>query len=132
MIYLLFRPNDLLLFKWVDFLGLKEIIETFREFAYPLKSNLPDWFIYSLPNGLWLYSLVVSILTIWGHKITQNNIAWIFLAFLVGFGAEFGQLLGIIQGTFDIYDLLTIIFFGIIALAQTINLPISKFKTLKK
>lgn len=132
IIYLLFRPTDLLLFNWVEFLGLKELIEIFREFAFPLNSNFPDWIIYSLPNGLWLYSLIISILTIWRYKINQNSIVWIFLAFLVGIGAEFGQLLGIIQGTFDINDLLIIIFFGIVALAQSINFSIFKFKTLSK
>lgn len=77
-----------------------------RKLTYEWGSKLPNWLLYSVPDGMWIFSYVTLILAIWKNCITRENIFWLIVIPLVAVLSEFGQMAGIIPGTFDIIDVL--------------------------
>jgi hypothetical protein len=70
-----------------------------------------------LPDGLWAYAFLSSILLIWDRAI---NIAWIIAAFLLAIGYEGAQYEHLIPGTGDIFDVIT--YFLFFSVALTLNM----------
>jgi hypothetical protein len=105
LIYILWRSDTLTMFVWFERLGIMPFIESLRYQAEWMSTFLPNWFIYSLPNALWLFSGLLIFNQIWGHKPSLDRRFWAIGFLLIGIGAEFGQLLGIIPGVFDWQDL---------------------------
>lgn len=105
-IYLFFRTNTLLVFKWANFFGLLEIIGVIRSYTLQLVNIIPDFILYSLPDGIWVYSATIMFLILW-HKCTNNwyKISWILLPLLCSMIAEILQYFSIIEGTFCIVDI---------------------------
>ena len=66
-LYLLFRPKTLLMFKWVDSLGLSEYLDLLRDMVSDITLNHIT--LYSLPDGLWLASYIIVVNTI----VSKNN-----------------------------------------------------------
>ncbi len=104
MIYVLYRPESLLLFRVTDSLGMTPLIDIVR--SNTSKVMLPSFMINSLPAGLWTasYLLMMYITT----KFHTRRIR-LMLALPLPISAivlEFMQLLGWCPGTFDIYDLI--------------------------
>ena len=106
LVYISFRQDTLKMFSWFDRVNLSEVISELRLFTLPLTDHLPNWFLYSLPDGLWLFSYLSVLLVVWDNKISKQNIHWLLLVPAVAVFSEIGQLLGIVPGTFDIFDLL--------------------------
>ena len=70
-----------------------------------------------LPDGLWAYAFLSSILLIWDRAI---NMAWTAVAFLLAIGYEAAQYGHLIPGTGDIFDVMTyFLFFGIALMLNT-------------
>lgn len=113
-IYLLFRSKTLLMFKWADSLRVKENILYIRQQFTSFQ--IPEIFIYTLPDGLWSLSYILFIEALWfGEKKS-----WIFASIVptIGFLSELFQFWGLLQGTFDIWDAVFyitpfIIFYGV-------------------
>ena len=59
-IYLLFREKSLLMFDWLDIYFSFIDIEALRNSIKDLRPFLPEWFLYSLPDGLWVFPLSLS------------------------------------------------------------------------
>lgn len=108
MIYILFRPETLLMFDWFEKAGLLHFIQGLRA-SFKGKLILPQWFIYNLPDALWIFSFTNLMLLIWQLKLTKDSIFWILLAPTIGVLSELGQANGIIAGTFDPKDLFFIL-----------------------
>lgn len=106
MLYLSFRSDTLVMFSWLDKINLLEPISELRLITLPFLDNLPNWFLYSLPDGLWLFSYLCVLLVIWDNRISKQNIQWFLLVPLLAMFSEIGQIFGIVPGTFDIIDLL--------------------------
>lgn len=102
LIYLGFRDKSLTMFNWVNHIGLNDAISSFRQECSVYKLEIPNWVVYSLPDGLWTYSFTSSICLIWEKK---NKIYWMFFPFIIGVGLEVLQFFNIVSGTFDIVDL---------------------------
>lgn len=100
-IYLIFRSEQLIMFKCLDYIGFTNHINNLREAINPIKYYMPNWILYSLPDGLWTYAFT-SALIIFGDK----NIAWLVLPFALSVGIEFLQYLGLFKGTYDPLDML--------------------------
>lgn len=102
MVYLLFRPSWLLVFDWLEVIGIRWMIDLFR-FS---ESILPEWVEYSLPDGLWVYSYTLCIGCIWNFNIKK---CWPYLAvlFAVVLTDEFLQKYHLVPGTYDFFDLLS-------------------------
>ena len=98
MIYVFFRPESIMMFKWFPFLYVV------HKQAYVFRTvNLPDILVYSIPDGLWLFSYILLIGVIWNF----NYHRCIFLTMLLPVYAishELLQLYHLVPGYFDILD----------------------------
>lgn len=106
LIYIAFRCESLIVFSWLDKLYLKKAVYQLRFYIETLNVTLPNWFLFSLPDGLWVFSYVSFILFIWGNKLNPQNIFWIFSIPFIAIILEFGQYFKIIPGTYDLNDLI--------------------------
>lgn len=103
-IYLLFRPQNLLMFKIIDGLGVMSNVVSLR--MYINHNCFPDFIIYSLPAGLWTASyLMMMYLTTKGYTRKSRLMLALPLP-ITTIVLEFMQLLGLCIGTFDVYDLI--------------------------
>ena len=106
-IYLGWRSNDLLVFRWIDAVGLSDWI-------YRPQGTLPEVVLYSLPDGCWVYATTSWMLIIWGRVV-----AWVYVGLILAVGAEVGQWAGFVPGTYDSLDML--FYIGGFALARVLN-----------
>ena len=105
LIYILFRQDTLKMFSWFDNINVSAAISELRLCTVPLSGHFPNWFLYSLPDGLWLFSYLSVLLAVWDNVISKHNIHWLLLVPMVAIFSEIGQLFEIVPGTFDILDL---------------------------
>lgn len=103
-IYLLFRPKTLLMFKWVESLGLNEYIDRLRDMVSGITLNHIT--LYSLPDGLWLASYIIVVNTIVSKDNKVNLLFWSFLLPAIAVTFELLQIPGVIPGVFDVFDLI--------------------------
>ncbi len=104
MIYLLYRPESLLVFKIVDALGLSHVIDNLRlSFSGFL---LPPIFINSFPSGLWTASYLMMMYASTKFHIRRIRLMLALPLPIMAIVLEFMQLLEWCPGTFDIYDLI--------------------------
>jgi len=109
IIYLLWRPQTLVMFSWCKKLGVYGIVQQMRVALDFLKDILPVWFIYSLPQALWCFSGLCCIHAIWNRKAGERF--WIAVVFLFCLSVEVLQMFHVVSGSFDTVDLLFIIVF---------------------
>lgn len=123
-IYLFFRMDGLIMFKWLE--NHNNLILKLRKSIPIHHDSLPNWFLYSLPDGLWLFSYVSLVLLIWKNRITWESSFWIIVIPILIVFAEIGQLCNIVPGTFDLVD---IAFYLLGAILPIIILKIIQLKT---
>ena len=116
LIYILFRASSLKVFTWLDAIGIHILNSTIRKSALAISPSLPQWVLLSLPDGLWLFSYVSLMLYIWKNSITVQNLFWITVVPAIAIASEIAQYFGLLQGTFDLMDLLLYILGGILPL----------------
>lgn len=101
-IYLVFRPSDIIAFRFIDRAGLSGTIESLRALTSGI--NLPSMVIYSIPDGLWLISYMFiadSLLPaspakpLWILALPGNAVA-----------SELAQFWHLLPGVFDFRDLM--------------------------
>ena len=102
MLYLGYRSQELLMFRWANYLGLSRIVNSWRKFCF--QYPLPEWCYYALPDGLWLLSYILLINIIWNSH-TWKSIIWIYALLAIAITSELLQLLNPYFGTFDIMDI---------------------------
>lgn len=110
LIYLSFRSDTLKMFQWIDNSSFGTMIENLRNTTITFRQHLPNWFLFSLPDGLWIFSYISTMMFIWNYELKKSSIIWILLVPFIGFLSEFGQLLKFVSGTFDKIDVLFYIF----------------------
>lgn len=111
--YLLFRTPSLLAFRWVETVGLSDQLMAIR--GHVSSVRLPNWFLYSLPDGIWVYATTSWMAIIWQGK---KSWAWITIAVLLAVGSEIGQAFGIVPGTYQHLDVLFYVGAFVLALLQ--------------
>jgi hypothetical protein len=98
MIYVFFRPESIMMFNWFPLLGVvHKQVNVFRTI------HIPDFLVYSIPDGLWLFSYILLIGVIWNF----NYHRCMFLIMLLPIYAithEILQLYHLVPGYFDILD----------------------------
>lgn len=117
LIYLLFRSPDLLVFDWAEQVGLAAPLSSVRDFTLPARSVLPSWFVFSVPDGLWVYGLTAAMALIWGGHISVDALPWLASGLVLGGGGELGQMPGLVPGTFDLVDLVMVVGAFVLALS---------------
>ena len=111
-IYIFLRSSDLVFFQWFQAIGLDHWFNSARYSAHYMNVIIPEWIIYSLPNGLWAFAYALLISGIWSGSKSWLRYIWISSIPVLVIGFELLQLAGIIRGTFCMQDL----FFGITGL----------------
>ncbi len=102
LIYLGLRPKETLIYQIFDSFGGGQFLLWFRN-LFTL-SSFPEWFIYSLPGGLWLLSFQNSIT--WFNNFSGRKLFLsIIFSLSVGVGLEVFQFLNITDGRFDWVDI---------------------------
>ncbi len=116
-IYLLFRKDTLLVFSWIEYIGASEIVFFIRDNIFFIRKYIPDFILYSLPDGIWVYSGTVAFIIIW-KKSTKNVffVFWVFLPFSCAVVMEIFQLFRIVNGTFCSVDIIFYILLFCLAL----------------
>ena len=103
LIYFGFRPEKLAMFTWAEWLGLRDVIQTYRSVCSTVV--LPEWIKYSLPDGLWTISYLLLLDSIWMDSRNRMFMLFALIMPLIAIVLEFFQLFGLLTGTFDIVDL---------------------------
>lgn len=129
MIYLLFRSKSLNIYQWSVAFGLSNIIDSFR---YAIQNwSVAGWIRYSLPDGLYNAAYILLMDAIWYDDNNLKKFVIILIVPLITICSELFQYIGLIKGTFDVYDLICYIIPLMIYIINSIyNLPkFNKFKT---
>ena len=108
LIYLLFRSRKLFYYQIVELMNLDSHVGSIRKVVWVYRKHIHNWVIYSLPDGLWLFSMGVSILhNRVFYKKAQNIFNIIFFTMI---GIEVFQGIygghGTFIGTFDGADVI--------------------------
>jgi hypothetical protein len=103
MIYLLLRPDYLLMFSWLEFFGVGKMVDLLRSESMVFHRALPNWVIYSLPQGLWAFSGVLYFDSVWKRPEAGHRV-WILTFVVTALWAEVGQYMGYLPGHFGVYD----------------------------
>ena len=104
-IYLFLRPAEPLFFQWIKWAGFESRVFSLRQYTLPFSSVLPEWFIYSLPNGLWAFAYSILILSVWKNNNSRIKYFWYSTIPVLIFGVEIFQFSGILPGTFCLVDI---------------------------
>lgn len=94
-IYLAFRSESLLAFQWLDQFGIDV-----RSIRWETTTPFNHFIRYCLPDGLWVYAGTAWMLMIW-----KKTNAWVMSFAVLMVVAEFGQLAGLVPGTYDPLDI---------------------------
>jgi len=105
IIYILFRTSEPAFFNWISAVGLDGWLNFARNSSLSVSPFLPEWIVYSLPNGLWAFAYALLITTIWSDSKFWLKYFWMASIPLLVLGFEILQLTGIIPGTFCIQDI---------------------------
>lgn len=115
-LYLKFRSETLLMFKWVENLGLDFIVSSIRRSFEGLNLYLMNYFVFSAPYGLWVISFCCFIGAIWHKDSSVSAIIWRLFVPVIAISSEILQFVGFLPGTYDINDLLVLFVSTIIGL----------------
>lgn len=113
------------MFKWLELLSLTDIVISLREYLSPTREFIPDWVVFSSPDGLWVYSFSSSFILIWNEDFAMAK-PWLIIPLFVGAFAEIFQYFKILPGTFDLID------FFVCITASILSIYFVKRKILKK
>jgi len=121
-------PISIGLFIYMFYRGIP-IIDPTGVFFPIFNNNLPEWLLYNLPDGLWLYSLLFCISHIWLYDNSVYHFSWLLLTVTLCFTLEFFQQWEIIQGTFDWNDIISYI---IVTSLHALHIFAKKYFKLRK
>jgi hypothetical protein len=115
-IYLLFRSQSMLMFRWVEVFGLSEALAIARFNLAPLKAFLPHWVLFSAPFALWVFSYLLVTKAIWLRTSSSAKHLWCWSVPVGSVVVECGQLTTYVPGSFDSIDVLTILIVTLVTL----------------
>ena len=95
-----------MVFSWLRYLSVGEIVMNIRDALPIYAKNIPNWIIFSLPAGLWTYSLTYSMFWVWDGSHSKQKYFWVSLGLMLSIGGELGQYLHVVPGVFDLKDVL--------------------------
>jgi hypothetical protein len=105
LLYLFARPRGIVVFEWLEAMGLGATVQEGRDRLAPIARTLPAWVRFSLPDGLWAYAFARAVSLTWNDQRSVHSLPWLLLVVASTLGAELGQALGLVPGTFDGVDL---------------------------
>lgn len=106
LVYILYRPLTLCMFKPLEQMGLLDDVRALRSAHWlPPIETVPEWVVYSLPDGMWLLSYMFAMEFIWNNDSKHIRLFFIWAMPVAIIAHEFCQLMGLASGTWDILDL---------------------------
>ena len=92
------------------FMGTKVFYQINDFIPIDLQKWLPDmaeneFFLYNLPDLLWMYALLLMVPLIWGFRFSKEMVFWVTSVVFLGFGFELLQYGDLVPGTFDWMDM---------------------------
>ena len=105
MIYVLWRPDTIRFLGWFDLIGIDFPLAIIRGYSMLVYAHIPEWIIFSLPNGFWAFSYAFTITFIWWGSDSLAGYMWLGSIPVVSLGYETMQYAGVIQGVFCYQDL---------------------------
>ena len=106
-IYICFRPLNLLMFDWATGFGLQDTITHIRSSTQVYQSLISDFILFSLPTMLWTFSFTYAVSVIWRGGDNKNaRVFFLCMVLLVSIFGEVAQSINLIQGTYDLLDLI--------------------------
>jgi len=112
LIYVFFRGRNLVFMTYIELVSNLSLT-SLSYYTDPIKTKLYDWVIYSLPDGLWVYSFTSSIMLM--KLDSKVRIYIIHMPLLLAVTFEMFQLLDMYKGTFDPIDLLFFVLFFLLS-----------------
>ena len=79
LIYMLFRSTTLKMFSWYEIIGLGGITNFLRANTFQYSNQIPEWVLFSLPDGLWIFSYVSLMFAIWQNSVSNKNILYAYV-----------------------------------------------------
>jgi hypothetical protein len=110
LIYSFFRNASLYVFEWYSSLGLISLVKSIRFYTNSTVYLFPNWFLYSLPDFMWVYAGTSYFLSIWSNAKNLSSLFWINICLILAVGAEILQSYNLIEGTFDQIDIIMYFF----------------------
>lgn len=104
LIYLLWRSDSLVVFRWLDVIGLSDFVTEVRENVGISATDLPEWIRFSMPDGLWVFAATTALGAVWLEDWRVESTLWIALPLALACLVEIGQATGHIDGTFSAID----------------------------
>ena len=105
VIYILIRPSEVIFARIISnnpfTIRLKEISKNFLW----QNNEVPEWILYSLPDGMWAFAYSLLITSIWSGHSSKANFFWILSIPCLTIGFEVFQLFGLLPGTFCLTDM---------------------------
>ena len=103
LIYVAFRSTSLRMFGWFDYLGLNDCVMAVRRSLCGV--HVSAFLRYCVPDALWTLSYILFMDAIWNADV-KKQVAICSLIPIVGSISEILQYFHVVNGTFDIVDLL--------------------------
>ena len=100
--YIIARPETLLMFRWIDAIGLHDRVAALRHSTRELSLTGP--LIFSAPFALWLLSYLLCIRIIWSDHSSKARHFWFWMVPCVSLLSELLQAVNLCPGTFDKND----------------------------
>lgn len=104
LIYLLWRVDTLVAFRWLSMIHMSEIIVAARGLVGSWAPHFPEWFLYNLPDGLWVFAATNAMAAIWLHDRHAGARLWVLLPAILALLSEGGQYTNHLPGTFCVGD----------------------------
>ena len=104
LVYMLFRPQNLLMFNVLDKIGILSYLQSIRLQVDTVK--MPEFIVYSLPGGLWTTSYLLMMFLLTKYHTCRMRLLLALPLPILTIVEEFMQLLGWCPGTFDIDDII--------------------------
>ena len=112
-VYLFYRTDKTVINELFISLVSFDMYEEWRQCVI-YKLPLHDLMVYSLPEGLWVFSATLT--SKYFHiRMVSMNVALVFTPLVFSIGLEFFQLLHLTNGRFDWWDIVLSVFFWAIA-----------------
>ena len=114
MIYLCFRNDNLMMFVWLEELGILKPLYAIRTHV-PDRIKLPHWVLYNLPDATWMWSLTSFTCYLWKGVAPKKHRLYVGLAVALGLSTEIAQYFALIRGQFDWCDFVAMSFASALA-----------------
>lgn len=103
LIYLGWRTGNLVMFQLIEKWGMSDYLKSFRDIS--TNYSIYEWIKYSMPDGLWLFSYMFLIDTVWGNHKCISYYIFLWTLPAAAILSELLQFITIVPGTFDFIDL---------------------------